>query len=100
MLMYISPLGTGYNTTSTLDESNIQVVNKNMLLECLFPIAFGISTHMQKTKRYLGEKCLLVSVQFRSYFLNTKKEKEIKDKVCIKIACQSKCYYNTHCREW
>lgn len=34
MLKYISPQGTGYNTSSTLEESNIQIVNKNMLLEC------------------------------------------------------------------
>lgn len=32
--MYISPPGTGYNTTSALEGSNIQVVNKYMLLEC------------------------------------------------------------------
>lgn len=34
MLVYISPLGTGYTTTSALEESNIQVANKNTLLEC------------------------------------------------------------------
>lgn len=34
MLVYISPLGTGYTTISPLEESNTQVANKNTLLEC------------------------------------------------------------------